>query len=255
MLILLPPSEGKSAARKGHPLDLDALTFPELNDARSEVVDSLARISAHDDAHTTLGVGHSLADEVRRNRDLRHAPSAPAHTIYSGVLYDALGYRSMTSTQKRKADAAVVVISALWGAIGFADAIPPYRLSMSVDLPGIGKLAAFWRSRLSTALDHRAGNALVVDCRSSTYSTVWAGPVASTVAVNVLQERNGKRTVVSHFAKHTRGELARHLITRRGNQPTTAEQLLRAASERWTCELVPATSRKAAQLSVVLPEG
>ena len=160
----------------------------------------------------------------------------------------------MTPTQKRKADAAVVVVSALWGAVGFADALPAYRLSMSVDLPGTGRLAPFWRQRLAAVLDDRAGDSLIVDCRSSTYATVWSGVPERTVAVNVFQERNGVRTVVSHFAKHTRGELARHLLTRRGKQPVTAEQLLRAASERWSCELVPATGRKAAQLNVVLAD-
>ena len=254
VLILLPPSEGKTAAGKGRPLDLASLAFPQLADARSVVLTALSKVSAHDDAHAVLGVGGSLSEEVRRNIELREAPAAPAHAIYSGVLYDALGYRSMTEVQKRRADAAVVVVSALWGAVGFADAVPAYRLSMSVDLPGIGKLAAFWRKRLAAVLDERAGDSLIIDCRSSTYVTVWAGPPERTVGVNVFQERNGHRTVVSHFAKHTRGELARHLLTRRGRQPGTAEQLLRAASERWTCELVQATPRKAAQLNIVLSD-
>lgn len=253
MLILLPPSEGKTAADNGLPLDLASLAFPELTDARLEVLTALAKASAHDHAHAVLGVGASLAKEVRRNTGLREAAAAPAHSVYSGVLYDALGYRSMTRVQKMKADAAVVVISGLWGAVGFADAVPAYRLSMSVDLPGVGKLAPFWRKRLSAILHERSGDSLIVDCRSSTYATVWSGTPERTAAVNVFQERNGKQTVVSHFAKHTRGELARHLLTRRGKQPATPEQLLQAASERWVCELVPATARKAAQLNIVLP--
>lgn len=254
MLILLPPSEGKTAAEKGHPFDPGSLVFPELTDARLEVISSLAKVSAHADAHAVLGVGASLAHEVQRNVELLDAPAAPAHTVYSGVLYDALGYRSMTPTQRRKADAAVVVISALWGAVRFSDAIPAYRLSMSVDLPGTGKLTAFWRKQLAPVLDSHAGDSLVVDCRSSTYAAVWPGPVERTVAVNVFQERDGKRTVVSHFAKHTRGELARHLITRRGRQPQTPEQLLRAAAERWTCELVPGKGKKGPQLNMVLAD-
>lgn len=252
MLILLPPSEGKTAAGKGLPLDLASLSFAELAHARLEVLTALSKVSAHDDAKDVLGVGDSLAHEVHRNTILHELPAAPAHDVYSGVLYDALGYHSMTPTQKRKADAAVVVVSALWGAVGFADAVPAYRLSMSVDLPGVGKLTAFWRKRLTPALDERAGESLIVDCRSSTYATVWSGRPERTVAVNVFQERNGQRTVVSHFAKHTRGELARHLLTRRGKQPATPEQLLRAASERWTCELTPAGPRKPSQLNIVL---
>ena len=37
MLILLPPSEGKTAPRRGTRLDLDRLSFPGLSGARREV--------------------------------------------------------------------------------------------------------------------------------------------------------------------------------------------------------------------------
>ncbi|MGW6175319.1 YaaA family protein [Arthrobacter sp. NPDC055138] len=254
MLILLPPSEGKTAAAKGHPFELQDLQFPELNPAREEVLAALAHISQSPDALAQLGVGASLAAEVERNTRLHDEPSAPAHTVYSGVLYDALGYRTMTATQKRKADAAVVVISALWGAIGFADSIPAYRLSMSVGLPETGKLASYWKKRLPEALDAHAEGHLLVDCRSSTYAAAWTPEPARTVVVNVFQERNGKRTVVSHFAKHTRGELARHLLTRRGKAPETPAALLKVAQEVWQAELVDGTARKAHALNIILAE-
>ncbi len=173
------------------------------------------------------------------------------------MLYDALGYRSMTATQRRKADDAVVVVSGLWGAIGFADRIPAYRLSMSVALPGLGRLASFWKPLLEQALAAAVQDELVVDCRSSTYTAAFAPPTGQTVAVNVFQETGGKRTVVSHFAKHTRGELTRHLLTRRGKAPQSPAQLLQAAQEQsvaraWSAELVPGTARKPHSLNLIL---
>ncbi|MHA7238544.1 YaaA family protein [Arthrobacter sp. TMS1-12-1] len=252
MLILLPPSEGKSAARTGAPLHLDDLHFPELNDARRAVLAALRTASAACDAHAVLGVGVSLAEDVARNLVLDVAPAAPAHDVYSGVLYDALDYAGMTAVQRRKAREQCVVVSALWGAVGFGDRIPAYRLSMSVNLPVTGRLATYWREHLAAPLVQHAGDGLIVDCRSSTYAAAWASPPQQSAAVNVVQIRNGKRTVVSHFAKHTRGELARHLLRRRGTAPATPEALLRAASEQWTAELEPATARKPAQLTIVL---
>lgn len=234
-------------------MELAALAFPELADARREVRSSLAKVSAHEDALAILGVGTSLAAEVERNTRLEAEPAAPAHRIYSGVLYDALGYRTMTPTQRRKADEAVLVISALWGAIGFRDRIPAYRLSMSVGLPGLGKLASYWKPKLAEALRVRAEGELIVDCRSSTYAAAWTPAPGQTVAVNVFQESGGKRTVVSHFAKHTRGELARHLLTRRGKAPATPQQLLKAVQDAWPAELVPQAGRKPHQLNVILP--
>jgi cytoplasmic iron level regulating protein YaaA (DUF328/UPF0246 family) len=233
-------------------MSLAELSFPALTEPRSRVLSGLAWLSAHEDALERLGVGASLAAEVHRNTRLELEPAAPAHRVYSGVLYDALNYRGLTGTQRRKADDAVVVVSGLWGALGFADRIPAYRLSMSVALPGLGRLAAFWKPHLSAALADPVSGQLLVDCRSSTYAAAWAPPPEQTVAVNVFTEKDGKRTVVSHFAKHTRGELARHLLTRRGKAPETPGQLLKATRERWSAELVPAGARRPHALNVLL---
>lgn len=254
VLILLPPSEGKTPAISGPPVDPSALHFTELSAARKLVTDSLATVSAQADALKQLGVGASLSSDVERNTRLNEEAAAPAHSIYSGVLYDALGYKTLTAAQKRKADDAVVVISGLWGAVTFADKIPAYRLSMSVSLPGIGKLASFWKPQLKAALAAHAEGHLLVDCRSSTYSAAWAPLPEQTVSVNVFTERDGTRKVVSHFAKHTRGELARHLLTRRGKAPSTPTELLRAASQRWTTELVEGTDRRAHALNIILAD-
>jgi hypothetical protein len=51
------------------------------------------------------------------------------------------------------------------------------------------------------------------------------------VQVRVLRELGGVRSVVSHNAKHTRGVLTRHLLTRRGRAPQDAEALARVAGE------------------------
>lgn len=254
MLILLPPSEGKTPATSGSPIDLAQLHFTDLTAARQEVAAALAQVSARDDALSHLGVGASLAHEVLRNTRLKQEPAAPAHSVYTGVLYDALGYHRMTPTQKRKADAGVVVVSGLWGAVGFADKIPAYRLSMSAGLPGLGRLASYWKPRLGAALEAHAEGHLLVDCRSSTYAAAWTPAAGRTVSVNVFTERDGTRKVVSHFAKHTRGELARHLLTRRGKAPETPAQLARAAAEKWVVELVPGTPRKHHTLNIILAD-
>ena len=119
---------------------------------------------------------------------------------------------------------------------------------------GLGRLASYCKPRLSEALAPLIDGDLLVDCRSSTYATAWVPPAEQTVAVNVFRERDGKRSVVSHFAKHTRGELARHLLTRRGKAPQSPEQLLKAASELYRAELVPGTAREPHALNIVLTD-
>ncbi len=253
MLILLPPSEGKTPATGGDAFDPETLSFPALNGYRARVLEALGTVSAHEDALALLGVGASLTADVERNTRLHAEPAAPAHQVYSGVLYDALGYRSLTPGQRKKADHGVLVISALWGAIRFADRVPAYRLSMGTALPGVGRLASFWKPQLTEALAAETAGELLVDCRSSTYAAAWAPPPEQTVAVNVFTEVGGVRKVVSHFAKHTRGEFARHLLARRGRAPRTPAQLGQAAAEKWSAELVPGTGRKPHTLNLVLP--
>ena len=253
MLILLPPSEGKTPATAGDAVEWASLSFPELNVYRARVLEGLGTVSAHEDALALLGVGATLRADVERNTRLHAEPAAPAHQVYSGVLYDALDYNSLTPTQRRNADACVLVISALWGAIRFGDRVPAYRLSMGTALPDVGRLASFWKPQLNAALAAATEGELLVDCRSSTYAAAWAPPPAQTVAVHVYTQVNGVRKVVSHFAKHTRGELARHLLTRRGKAPRTPAQLQQAAAEKWSAELVEGTARKPHTLNLILP--
>jgi hypothetical protein len=129
----------------------------------------------------------------------------------------------------------VLTFSGLWGVVAPGDRIPAYRLSMGVSLPDVGRLAMFWKPALAEVLDARAAGDVVVDCRSATYVAAWrprttGDGAAEWVEVRVLRETDGKRTVVSHNAKHTRGVLAGHLL-RREPEARTSEDVLKAAQE------------------------
>ncbi|WP_432935375.1 YaaA family protein [Kribbella sp. CA-253562] len=238
-LILLPPSEGKTGRTRGRSVDLDSLSFPELNPTRESVLDTLAKVSATSDAFGVLGVGPSLAHEVERNINWRSEPAVPASELYSGVLYDALGYSTLPPGSKRRANSRLLVVSGAWGALRMTDRVPPYRLSMGTTLPGLGQLASVWRGPLRTTLDAAVGKSVIVDCRSSTYAAAWrpSGELAAKwVAVSVVRERAGVRSVVSHNAKHTRGLVARHLLES-GKDPGTPKALHKLVAERWHAEL------------------
>nr|WP_294695577.1 peroxide stress protein YaaA [uncultured Friedmanniella sp.] len=241
MLILLPPSEGKAAPRRrGKPVDLATLALPELTATRSAVRAALMVASAAPDALQVFGVGQSLRAEVEQNTRLSSAPATPALETYTGVLYDALGYQSLSPAAKHRAGRVLRVQSALWGPVRPGDRITPYRLSMATTLPGLGPLAAVWRPVLAGPMAALAGKGVVVDCRSSSYATAWlpTGPAArQLVAVRVFTEVDGRRTVVSHLAKHTRGQVVR-LLLEHPRRLTTVQQVASAVAERHRCELV-----------------
>ena len=229
VLILLPPSEGKSSPVAGSPVDLQALSNPELGAARQRVGDALVKVSGQRNALAVLGAGRSLAGDVERNIRLWHAPTDTAARVYSGVLYDAAGMSTWDDAALSRAADRVRIFSALWGAVSPADRIPAYRLSAGATLGRLGSVTAFWRSRLGPALDAAARGHLVVDCRSSGYAAMWAAPTDRTVAVRIERELDGRRSVVSHNAKHWRGLLTAHLLAQH-RDPETPQELAALAS-------------------------
>lgn len=209
MLVLLPPSETKHAGGDGAPLDLAALTAPELTGVRTELAEALVKLA--DDlpaSRAALGVSAKQDDEIARNAALWTSPTLPAVERYTGVLYDALDIGSLTRAQRARADARLAVGSALFGVVRASDRIPAYRLSAGSTLPGLPTLRTLWRPVLLPVLAAEPG--LVVDLRSGAYAAL--APVPGAVTVQVLSERpDGTRAVVSHFNKAHKGRLARHL--------------------------------------------
>ena len=247
MLLLLPPSEGKSGSGRGAPLDLRGLSCPDLTDARAQVLDALIATSAGPDAPGVLKVGAGVADQVAGNIALRAAPAVPAGRLYSGVLYDALDLASLDAADRRRAARRVVVQSALFGALRLTDKVPAYRLSMSVSLPGVGPLAAFWRGHLGEIMPRLAGRGLVVDCRSSTYAAAWtpAGDLAARWVQVVVPG-------ATHQAKHTRG-LAARALCRTAADPRSPEALPGLLPDLRTRLLAPARAGRPWTLEASAP--
>jgi cytoplasmic iron level regulating protein YaaA (DUF328/UPF0246 family) len=258
VLILLPPSEGKTAPRRGKSLDLSTLTTPELTSARAEVLDALVTLCLEDPAGAAglLGVPKSQLDLVDLNAQARTSPTARADAVYSGVLYDALDVASLSSSAKRRASGRLAVQSSLFGLVRPGDRIPAYRLSGDATLPGLGSVAAHWRAALDPVAPALIGTGLLIDLRSGMYAAFWRPPVelAKRVAtVRVLHEVDGKRQVVSHFNKATKGRIVRALLED-GADPRTPARLadvLRTLG--WTVEVGDPTS-KGTQLDVVVSE-
>jgi cytoplasmic iron level regulating protein YaaA (DUF328/UPF0246 family) len=228
VLILLPPSEGKTAPRRGLPLDLAGLTASDLTEARARVLTALVDLCSGPDADRAaevLGLGPTQHDLVRRNAALADAPTARADRVYTGVLYDALGFDTLSTAAKRRAGSRVAVTSALFGLLGPGDRIPAYRLSGDASVPGLGAVAGFWREHLDPAVRSAVGSGLLVDLRSGTYAAFWrpAPDLARRVAtVRVLHEHNGTRKVVSHFNKATKGRIVRAVLEDGTNPRTPA---------------------------------
>ncbi|GGN06789.1 hypothetical protein FHR83_002347 [Actinoplanes campanulatus] len=263
MLILLPPSEGKTPAAAGAPVDPSSLWLPSLTAARTRVLKRLVALCARGsersiaDSLAVLGLSAGQRDEIARNAALLQAPAGPASEIYTGVLYEALNPGDLSAGARTWIEDSAVVFSGLWGAVRLGDRIPAYRCSVGVTLPTVGGLTAYWKKALRPALDQAAAGTPVLDLRSGAYAAMWT-PAENAAVVKVLHERIvdgvARRSVVSHFNKATKGRLVRALAAEAAT-PDSVDELVTALRDlKFTVEERPGPAGRARQLEVIVTE-
>jgi hypothetical protein len=151
----------------------------------------------------------------------------PAIQVYSGVLYAALGWAHLNKAQQKLGQATIAIISAKYGVLRPMDPIAPYKEKIDNK-----KMAA----QVAQALDGTETE-LIIDCRSSTYQTVWQSPVAITVEIKVFTRIASVKKVITHMSKKTRGEVT-HEILKASMRPKTPEELQVIVAQKFECELI-----------------
>lgn len=235
MLILLPPSEAKRTGGAGPRVDVGPAP---LGPARRAVLRGLrALLSSGPDAaaEALLLPAAARASALADNRAVTRSPTMAAIDRYDGVLYRALDVPTLSPEQRTWAESSLVVLSGLFGAVRGDELIPAYRVPAAASLPGVGALERFWRAPLTRFLEPLASGGLVVDLRSTDYSSMWTPPRllrGSVIPVRVLVERDGVRRAISFTGKQGKGQFARELIERAavGQVATCIDDLTDAAA-------------------------
>lgn len=250
MRILLPPSAGKTTKESTNHLQLEKLWQAEhLTQTRRQLIDDVQNTALLADAAQIFKLGPKNAHEISQNLEIYDAPALAAWQLYDGVLYEAAkfaqifsygacaqdgqgqgnqpqgsgqgqGGQSQTDQSQglqRQLEELTLVFSALFGPVRLTDLITPHRLSGSVKLPGQGSVASIWSKALKELLAQQLSGHVVVDLRSSEYGAMYRPTRGSdclllNIGVAKVDPATGKRSVVSHWAKHTRGLLAGALL-------------------------------------------
>lgn len=209
VVVLLPPSERKASGGSGARCPG---TFPSLERDRARVRKALRR---RDFDPGQLGVGPAATRAAMvLNRAVDDAPCLPALFRYAGVLYEALDPASAPAPLRRALGRDVVVVSGLWGLVRGDDPVPAYKLPIGSVVPTLGRLAPWWRPRLTPVLAEHVRGAVVWNLLPAAYAAA-VGPLEGAAAVwtvRVLRDVGGRRTVVGHDNKAVKGALTRTLV-------------------------------------------
>lgn len=249
MRILLPPSAGKTTKESTNHLQLEKLWQEEhLTQTRRQLIDDVQNTALLADAAQIFKLGPKNAHEISQNLEVYDAPALAAWQLYDGVLYEAAKFAQIFSSgepsqgsqgqvgnhrgdqpqggqgqedqyqgDQRQLEELTLVFSALFGPVRLTDLITPHRLSGSVKLPGQGSVASIWSKALKELLAQQLSGHVVVDLRSAEYGAMYRPArggecLTLNIAVAKVNPATGKRSVVSHWAKHTRGLLAGALL-------------------------------------------
>lgn len=252
MRILLPPSAGKTTKESTNHLQLEKLWQAEhLTQTRRQLIDDVQNTALLADAAQIFKLGPKNAHEISQNLEIYDAPALEAWQLYDGVLYEAAKFEQIFSYGacaqdgqgqgqgnqpqgsgqgqggqsqadqsqglQRQLEELTLVFSALFGPVRLTDLITPHRLSGSVKLPGQGSVASIWSKALKELLAQQLSGHVVVDLRSAEYGAMYRPTRGSdclllNIGVAKVDPATGKRSVVSHWAKHTRGLLAGALL-------------------------------------------
>ena len=164
----------------------------------------------------------------------------PAITVYTGVLYQGLGWATLTKAAQVRAQKSIAIISAKYGSLRCLDLIEPYKEKID---------AAQMRGAITQVLDAIESD-LVIDCRSSTYQSVWTPPAEKCVEIKVFSKVDGVKKVITHMSKKTRGEVTRMLLLSKAI-PTNPQELAEIISTAFDCELFEATANEPWVLEVI----
>ena len=200
MKILLAPAETKQEGGE-NPSLLKNIFF--YSDEIIEAYEKQIEDSSIEELSSWFGI-KKLSDVEKYKRSIKNLPTMKAIQRYTGVAFEALDYTSLDEKAKQYIDNNVMLYSNLFGILRASDLIPEYKFKQGAILKAINQ-EKYYKLELEKVLDEYLGDE-VLDLSAGYYQKYYK-PKANVITFKFLKD--GK--VVSHWAKHYRGEMVRQI--------------------------------------------
>ncbi|MES2949003.1 MAG: peroxide stress protein YaaA [Pseudomonadota bacterium] len=230
MLFLLSPAKSLDYET---PLDPQPHTAPLFVKQSKELIALLRTQSP-----LQIAALMSLSDKLAALNVARYQAWSPKASIknarqailaFDGDVYSGLDARSLCSEDLAWSQQHVCILSGLYGVLRPLDLLQPYRLEMGTRLANTkgSNLYHFWGTQIADYINTRLRSDIspvVINLASQEYfKAVDTQALKARVVECVFEDyKNGQYKVISFFAKHARGAMARYAIT---HQLVKPEQL------------------------------
>ena len=200
MKILIPPSEGKAKVKPTKTL------FSKTNFRFEREVNQVVRLLELIDDEDLRSVYGTSAEKAlmfhRQNQDIFNSPCAPAIERYTGVVYEHIGWSTLSEKAKDYMEKYIYIFSGLFGLLTPKTPIPDYKLKMNVL-----SLQYHWSPILTEELKKED---LIMDLLPQVHRKAY-NKSKNVISIDFQVIKKGKKSAAGHFGKAVKGQFIRYI--------------------------------------------
>ena len=200
MLILTPPSEGKSAE------NTVKIRFNETDFVFKRQVGEILELLKELDQKNIISIYGTTLDKANalhhNNLNIFEKDCSKAMERYTGVVFKNIDWNSLNMDSKNYLNQHLRILSGLFGILKPDTLIPDYKLKMNVL-----SLAKFWKKDISKYLENEG---LILDLLPAIHRNAFHLE-NNIVQINFMINKNGKILQSAHSGKVVKGKFIRFL--------------------------------------------
>ena len=200
-------------------VETDINSVPQFSDKAIQINNSIKDLSAPD-LSKLMTISPKLSDlNWLRNQNFQKNNSKAKQAIFAfnGDVYDGIDANTISSSNHRKLQNTLRILSGLYGILKPFDKIKPYRLEMGtkISIDGSKNLYDFWKMNVTDSiLKEIREEEIIVNLASNEYFSVIDSSLINNkiITPQFKDFKNGKLKIISFYAKKARGLMTRFLI-------------------------------------------